>query len=475
MAYISSYKNQNWLIPLSIMDMIPKNHICFLVEDFVHSLDFSNFDMVYEGPGHPAYHPKILMKILIQGMLSKERSSRKLASACRENFVFMYLSEKVQPNFRTICRFRKDNANFIKETFKETIKLAFEHELVDLSLICSDGSKIKAYANKKKVVKKEALGILDKIIEKMIVEDITQDELDIELYGDKEENLTGMDRKDMKKIVQEYRKRKDKEKVLKTISKAKQEIKDNPKLKKVSLTDIDSRMMQNSKSFFELAYNAQFSVDSKSQIIIANDVCQDGHDAYQLEPQIKNVEENVGKLPEGTKVSLDCGYSSGENIKFLNDKKLDGYIPNRALAQEFDNKEQTLKHDEYEYDWDKDEIIYNGKRFKYRAFYLRKNTDKKILMYFSEDGIKEDVAEYFRERLRMKEKMKKPESRKVYSLRKVIVEPVIGNIKQNFGFREFILKGLNKVRIDLNLVCIAHNLKKVWSKANKTKLINAVS
>ena len=64
MAYIKSDKNQNWLLPLSIKDMIPKDHICFLVEDFVESLDFTNFDMIYEGAGHPAYHPKLLTQFL---------------------------------------------------------------------------------------------------------------------------------------------------------------------------------------------------------------------------------------------------------------------------------------------------------------------------------------------------------------------------------------------------------------------------
>ena len=88
MAYIASNKSQNWLLPLSIKDMIPKGHICFMVEEFAGSLDFSNFDMIYDGAGHPAYHPRIIMKALIMGMISKVRSSRKLASGCRENFVF---------------------------------------------------------------------------------------------------------------------------------------------------------------------------------------------------------------------------------------------------------------------------------------------------------------------------------------------------------------------------------------------------
>ena len=92
MAYISSNKDQNWLIPYSIRDMIPKDHICFLVENFVESLNFKNFDLIYDGAGHPAYHPKIIMKILTYGMLCKARSSRKLAKACIENFVFMYFN-----------------------------------------------------------------------------------------------------------------------------------------------------------------------------------------------------------------------------------------------------------------------------------------------------------------------------------------------------------------------------------------------
>src|SRR3989344_3456770 len=139
MTYINSYKNQDWLLPTSI-------------------------------------------KIIIQGMLSKERSSRKLACACRENFVFMHLAEKVQPNFRTIARFRKNNASFVKEAFKETINLASKYDLIDLNLICTDGSTIKANAGKKAFLKQEQLNELDSIIDKMIKEDIEQDEVEKESF-----------------------------------------------------------------------------------------------------------------------------------------------------------------------------------------------------------------------------------------------------------------------------------------------------
>jgi transposase len=459
MAYVNSYKGQNWLIPQSIKDIIPKEHICYFVEEFVESLNFTNFDLIYAGAGHPAYHPRILMKTIIMGMLSRIRSSRKLASATRESFIFMYLAEKVNPDFRTIARFRKDNTVFIKGTFKQTVKLASDCKIIDLSFIGIDGSKMKAYASKKQYFDKEMLDKLDKAVDKMLEEDIALDEIEEQIFGNKEEGLTGMDERDLRKVVRESFKSKDKAKMKQKIVKARKELEQN-NLEKVSLSDPESRVMQHAKRYSEPAYNTQFSV-TKNQIIVANDVCQDGHDAHQFIPQMKKVKENI-KLKKETKVGVDCGYSDGINIKFAEDEKIDLYVPSRAQAQEFDGKEQNLNHDKYEYDWKKDELIVGKTRFRFKGLYIRKD-GKKIFQYWNDElRKKKDVPFYFRERLRMRDKMQKPESKEVYRLRKCTVEPVIGNIKQNLGFREFLLKGLDNVKIEMNLVSIAHNLGKIW-------------
>ena len=471
MAYIKTSKEQNWLLPPSIKDMIPKDHICFLVEDFVNSLDFTKFDQEYEGAGAPAYHPRIDIKILLMGMLSRVRSSRRLANACRENFVFMYLSEKAKPNFRTLARFRADNASFVKEAFVKTIELAKEHDLVDLSLICIDGTKIKASASKKMSVKREAIKKLDRIVEKMIEEDIAQDEIDLEIYGDKEENLTGMDRRDMKKIVREWKRAQDKDKVKQNLEKVKEEAERDPKQKRLSLSDPECRLMTNKNRVSQMAYNAQISVDSKNQIIVATGICQASHDAHQLVPQVEVIEENVGKLPRRTKVAADCGYSSADNCKALEEKELDGYIPSRAQAQELNNKETTLKHDNYEYDEEKDELIVGNDRFYYKFKYTRKN-GMKILSYYNDKlGKKKDVPYYFRERLRMKKKMETDEAKEIYSKRQAVVEPPFGNIKQNLGFREFLCRGKEKVKIEFDLAAMAHNLRKVWNKWRVEKVM----
>ena len=466
MTYIDSYKDQDWLVPASIRQMIPQNHICFFVEEFVESLDFSGFDMIYEGAGHPAYHPRIIIKVIIQGMLCKERSSRKLASACKENFVFMYLAEKVQPNFRTIARFRKGNTDFIKEVFKETVELASENDLVDLNLICIDGSKIKANSSKKMCLKKEQVEKLDSIIDKMIEEDIKQDEIDKEIYGETEENITNLEIKNLKGIVKSYREIKDKEKLKENCKKAIGEFDKDSQIKRVSLSDPECRMMKNKKGFFELDYNAQFTVDSKNQIIVANDVCQDRDDSHQLQPQIKNVKENI-ELKKDTKIVVDCNYNNGENLKFLEEEKLDGYTPNISQTRELDNRKETKKQDNYEYDFKKDEIIIDGKRLKYHKDWVWRK-GKKQRVYKSEDGkVIKKVPEFFRERLRMKKKIETKKGKQIYGLRKTIVEPVIGNIKYNLGFSEFLIKGLDGAKLELNIVSIAHNLKKIWMARGK--------
>lgn len=471
MTYISSYKNQDWLLPTSIKQMIPESHICFFVEEFVDSLDFTDFDMISEGAGHPSYHPRIIMKVIIQGMLSKERSSRKLAGACRENFAFMYLAEKVQPNFRTIARFRRNNKDFVKEIFKETVELASENDLVDLNLICIDGSKIKANSSKKMCLTKEQIEKLDLIIDKMIEEDVKQDDIDKEIYGDKEENKTNLEIKNLKMIVKNYRKVKDKEKIKENCKKAIEEFDKDSRIKRVSLSDPECRMMLNKKGVFELDYNPQFTVDSKNQIIVANDVCQDRDDSHQLQPQIKNVRENV-KLRKDTKFALDCNYSNGENLKFLEDEKLEGYIPNMSRTIELDNRKGTRKYDDYDYDFKNDEIIIDGERLKYHKDWVWRK-GKKQRVYKSEDGkIIKRVPEFFRERLRMKKKMETKKGKQVYGLRKTIVEPVIGNIKYNLGFNEFLIKGLDGAKLELNLVSIAHNLKKIWIARGKLSVNN---
>lgn len=184
MAYIQSYKDQAWLLPQSIEDMIPEDHICYLVESLVASMDFRAFDSKYEGAGHPAYHPRILLKILVMGVIDRIRSSRRLAKNARENVVYLYLSEKLSPDFRTISDFRKDNAELVKEAFKHTVTLGKEEGLLDLSHFSTDGSKVKANASNRRVLTKGELEFLLRFVDTELEEWAHQDTREDKAFGE---------------------------------------------------------------------------------------------------------------------------------------------------------------------------------------------------------------------------------------------------------------------------------------------------
>jgi len=224
-------------------------------------------------------------------------------------------------------------------------------------------------------------------------------------------------------------------------------------------------------------------VDHDSGVIVANDVTQDCIDYDQLQPQIEKTEENVGKLLEGTKVSGDNGYSKGSNLQYLEKKKLDGYIPDQKLASEMKGKKKDRPYakDKFEYDEENDQFIcpqgetltkkgeyeYNGK--PQHAYYgancgkcpaISECAGKKKMRTITSDN-------YEAERRRMAAKMQSEEGKKEYKKRGEAVEWPFGNIKQNLGMREFLTRGIDGVKTEFNLVCIAHNLTVMWNKLER--------
>jgi transposase len=335
MAFIKSSKNQVWTLPPDIRDLIPSDHICYLVESFVDEMDFSEFEIRSDGSGHPSYHPCLMCKILIQSMLDRVRPSRAIARNVRENVVYMYLAENLLPDFRTISDFRKENEDLITEVFKNTVKAAKDLGVIGLEQLSTDGSMVKASASKNSTVIEDVLKVIGEYVNNELKKGIEIDKVEDEHFG----NCRGYDQLNesgkhkAKAVVAKYVKQVNKDKsgdrkieIEDIVKEALNEF-EKDSIEKVSLTDQESRFMKNKKGTFELAYNAQITVDHKLGIIVANDVCQDRTDMYQLKPQIELVEENCGLLKEGTKICADSGYYCGNNIHYLNRKKLDPYIP----------------------------------------------------------------------------------------------------------------------------------------------------
>jgi transposase len=485
MVYIKSLRGQNWLLPPNLEEMIPEDHICYLVEELVDSLDLNLFDIKYSGAGHPAYHPRIIMKILIMGFLDKIRSSRKLARNARENVVYIYLSEKLSPDFRTVSDFRKDNPELVKLAFKHTITLAKIEGLLDLSTLSTDGTKLKANASNRKLLSKEEIEFISKFIDFELEEWAKQDNIENDFFG----NIRGSDqlpeksKKKMKWVVEKYIKElKEKGEIDKDkIRIAKEEL-DKNNLDKVCITDSECRFMKNKKGRIEFSYNPQITTDNNG-IILANDVCNYPDDHNQLKPQVLQTKENIGEFPERIKWNFDKGYFSNENIHFLNEENIDGHLS----CQE---KEKISDYDseKFKYDIEKDEylcpeghkMIFLSEQFdKERGKYFRlykgqsckdcpvrnKCTKRKYGIRFVKK------FPYEKERKAMEEKMRTLEAKKIYDRRKETVEPTFGNIKENQGMLSFLTRNLKNVKTEFNLACIGNNLQRIKTlRINKTIL-----
>ncbi len=481
MSYIESYKDQPYLLAPSIEDMIPEDHICFLVEALIDSQDYSGFDIKYSGAGHPAYHPRILLKVLVMGIIDRIRSSRKLARNAKENVVYLYLSEKLSPDFRTISDFRKDNLGLIKEVFKQTVVFGKREKLIDISHLSTDGTKIKANAANKRALTKEEVGVLLNFVNGELEEWANEDEREDKAYGD----LRGSDQlpKRSKRVIREaaryYVKEARekghgyKEELENKLNEARQEIEVHG-LDKVSVTDPQSRFMKSKKGHIELSYSPQITVDNKG-FILANEVCQDANDVKQLVPQVIETEKNLGGIPEGTAWSFDAGYSEGGNIKFLMDKKIDGYIPDLSEHKGV----VGYNKGQFTYEAGSDEYrCPQGKTVRFTEQYFDQKKQKTIRVYKGEsclscekqkectrqkDGIRRlRVHPHETERNVMAAKMQTAGAKVLYKQRKQTVEPAFGDIKENKGVRAFLLRGIQGVRTEFNLACIARNVTKIW-------------
>jgi len=488
MTFYKDLKDQQLLLPLNIRDMIPENHICFLVDEIVQKMDLIEYEKKYEGAGHPAYHPKIIIKLLILGIMDGIRSSRKIAKNARENVVYMYLAGLLKPDFRTISDFRKNNLNLVKLSFQETVKYARDMGMVSLGHICIDGTKIKANASTHNAIKKDEFSEINEFIKKELEEGVKVDEAEDEIYANKniDEMSDNITRKTVVERVRNKYRSGDKNKKVKIktqLQKIEKEMENTESA--ISFTDPESRFMPNSDKVQKYSYNPQVAVDSSCGIIISNDVTSEATDRDNLQPQIKQAEDNVGQLPEGTKITADYGYYSSKNLKFLLSKGLDGYIPDLNNAIRMKGKEVKnsgpFSRDKFRYDPDGDYYICpNNQKLTFRYEYLDIDVNRNVRRYwgtsckqcpdmrsctknFREGRVIKDYEGMESERLKMKEKMSTEYGKHIYHIRKKVVERIFGHIKANLGFREFLLRGKNGTKIEFNLACIASNLRRIWN------------
>jgi transposase len=411
----------------------------------VDRVDISAFKINNRGTGCPQYHPRLMLSLLIYCYTKGVFSSRKIERATYFDLGARFITADTHPDHDTICQFRRVNEAAFNETFLEVLKLAQELRLLRVGTVSVDGTKIRANASLNKSIRFDRAKALEKQLRREIrgllkqaeEADTNQEEdsskLPKELAHHKalaekmamaQERIKERARARAKKEQAEYeRKLKAREK-REGRKKGRKPNPPDPRPKaneQVNLTDPDSEIMRKSKrSECQQSYNAQAVVDTETMLILGTRVSKCASDSNELVADIEAIPEELG-APET--VLADTGYMNGKEVKALQEKGMKVLVATKAPSRR--------KHDF------RPKKPRRRKKNRVRASWVRK----------------------------MRKEMKKEENKELYRLRKQTVEPVFGIIKGAMGFRQFLLRGLEKVEMEWGLLALAYNMKRLHRMA----------
>lgn len=421
------------LLPPSLEELIVSDHLARLISQSVDQMDISSIEKLYSGQGQHAYHPRMLLKVLIYGYASGIRSSRKLADKLNEDIVFMWLSGRQSPDFRTIADFRKDRLADFKTLFEQVLATSMDIGLIRVGTISLDGSKILASASKNKMQYRKQL-LKRKINLKEKIDQILKeaDDLDTEedrLYGSQTINRTGIviTKENVALAMKRIRKKRRMLKKKKAILKAKlssvrrKEQTMRKDRNSYSSTDPDATLMMMKENYIAPGYNIQLATEH--QVILGYGVFSDRNDQKLLKPMVEEVETRTKRKPEA--VLADAGYGRKMNYRYLNHQKITAYIPNQSYEQ--------------------DTVLRN------KGLYHIASPDIELEKY----------------KARMRIRLQSEQGQQMLKRRRQDVEPTFGDLKRNMEFRRFNLRGRLKCELELGLVSMAHNFKKMKSWVKK--------
>ena len=438
--------SQLLLLPPDLRQWLRSDHLALYVSDIVEQLDLSAILNSYEeGRGQPPYHPQMMVKLLLYGYCVGKMSSRKLEEATYDDVAFRVLSGNQQPDHASLAEFRKRHLAALAQLFVQVLQLCERAGLVKLGHVAIDGTKIKANASKYRTMTyagmSEAEQKLVAEVTRLLAEAERIDAAEDELYGpDKRGNELPEELRDRESRLRRIRelqadlerearaaaeqqaaaaKQKNEERLRKAQERGKQpgrlvKVADpeqavpKPKARR-NLTDMESRMMKDhATNTFVQGYNAQLGVDGEAQIIVAATVVQAGNDQQQLVPVLEAVAQNLGRLP--ARVSADAGYFSTAAVTAEKLQTVDMYVPPNTRKPE---SPVTLP------------------------------TDASVPK-------------------RMWHKLQSKDGAAIYDQRKAIVEPVFAYLKHVRGVRQFLLRGLAQVQAEWLLLCLTHNVLKMF-------------
>ncbi len=436
-------QDQLYLLPPSINEWVPEGSLPRFVDEVVETLDMNGrLQGFYDGYradgwGRAAYHPKMMVKVLIYSYCHGIMSSRRIARGLENDVGLRYLSANQQPDFRTIADFRKDNLVAIQGLHIEVLESCREAGLMKMGRVALDGRKVAGNAalarnRTREALKAEVTKILDEAERVDAEEDALYgeenrgDELPEELrssQGRLQRLQQAMQRlEETEDEAQQAQEQKIAEREAEEARTGKKKRGRKPKAPeemvnpeaRANTTDPDSRIMKTRKGYVQ-GYNCQAVVDCQSQVIVAQAVTQDENDCRQLEPMLEECEKQAGERPE--KLSADAGYWSDENAKLVDDR-IELFIATKK-------------------DWKQRKAL--AEQGPPRGRIPRNATVRD----------------------RMERKLLTKQGRAVYRQRGSTVEPVFGQMS-NRGLNRFVMRGRENVGMEWSLWSTTHNILKLW-------------
>ena len=469
--------DQSYLLPPSPREWLPDGHLALFLLDLVDELDLSEIEEAIQAKdarGTRPYSPRMMVALLLYAYAVGVFSSRKIERATYEDVAFRVIVAEQHPDHWTINQFRSRHRKAFKGLFVQVAQLCMQMGMVKLGALALDGSKVQASASKHKAMSygrmKQELARLEREIEELVARAEAADSEEDERFGERqrEEDLPAEIRRretrrqriraamealeaeaeaaraqELRAQAEAHRKKAEttsdptvakrsttlaakRDAAAEALEAEREEAPDDdddlprhrpkhkpdgtpkPKAQR-NFTDPDSRIMKRNGQYLQ-GYNVQVVVDAEHQVIVATGVSNQAPDTEYLSPLVDRIEQTVGALPQ--QLLADSGYDSAANLELCEEKGMRPYIARQRTAA--DPRPPPSGADD------------------------RTPAQRRDHRHSTPDG------------------------KAAYAARKHIVEPVFGQIKEARGFRRFLLRGLDKVRDEWNLVCATHNILKMW-------------
>ena len=494
--------NQNLLLPPSLEELIDPNHPVRVVNQVVDNLNLDPIFKKYGGGGCPAYHPRMMLKVVVYGYLTNLYSSRKIEQALHQNIHFMWLSGMSYPDHNTISRFRSDRLKgVLKEVFNQVVELLIVHGHVTLKEVYLDGTKIEANANRYTFVWGRAIKTNKERIKKQLkdlwayAESVAKEELENNEPDSFEEINAENVTQTIKKIDQALSGKEVDKKVKQKLNYAKKNWPENLEKyakqekqignrKSMSKTDPDATFMRMKEDHMfngELKPGYNWQISTQNQYILDYTIHPDLADTATLPAHVDSLVEVLGETPEV--LVADAGYGSEQNYEYLENKGIEAYVKFNNFHKEKTKKwkENPSRVENLHYNEDLD-CFYcpMGQPMTYLRDQKRKTAigyEQNTRLYQAHNckgcpmrgpchkargnRIIEVNPRLIHYKKQIRERLNSEQGLLYRSQRPVEPEAVFGNIKNNHGYRRFLLRGNEKVSVEAGLLSLAHNLAKL--------------